>query len=185
MVTVKNTGGVPLSFSSVAITGTNATDFAETDNCKSSVPPGGHCTVCVTFKPTAEGARTGSLTITDNAANSPQTVSLTGTGTVVELSPATVDFGDQSVGTRSAPQTITLKNTGSGALSISGMGISGADFDDFAYTTTCDSSLAANASCLIHVTFKPEATGSRQASLDVFDGGGGSPQHVKLTGTGT
>jgi hypothetical protein len=185
MVTVKNTGGVPLSFSSVAITGTNATDFAETDTCNSSVPPGGYCRVCVTFKPTAEGTRTGSLTITDNAANSPQTVALTGTGTVVELSPATVDFGDQTVGTRSAPQTIALKNTGSTALSILGIGITGPDYSDFASVTTCGSSLAANATCLIQLTFKPEATGSRTASLDVLDNGGGSPQQVKLTGTGT
>jgi hypothetical protein len=185
MFAVKNTGGVPLNFSSIAITGTNATDFAATDTCKSSVPPGGHCTVCVTFKPTAEGTRSGTVTITDNAANSPQTVALTGTGTVVELSPATVDFGNQSVGTRSPARKLTLTNTGTTALSITGIGISGPDFDDFAYTTTCDSSLAAKADCLIYVTFKPEATGSRTASVDVFDSGGGSPQRVELTGTGT
>jgi len=120
MFTVRNTGGVPLSVSSVAITGTDATDFAETDTCKSSVPPGGHCTVCVTFKPTAEGTRRATVTITDNAAGSPQTVALTGTGTVVEFSPATVDFGDQNVSTTSPPQTITLTNTSTTALSVTG-----------------------------------------------------------------
>ena len=180
-VTLTNTGGTAVAITSIDSSG----DFAQTNDCGSGVPPGGSCQISVTFTPSAEGTRTGTVTIIDNAVNSPQTITLKGAGTVVELSPATVDFGNQTVGTRSAPQTIALKNTGSTALSILGMGISGTDFDDFAYTTTCDSSLAAKATCLIHVTFKPEATGGRRASLDVLDNGGGSPQHVMLTGTGT
>ena len=112
-------------------------------------------------------------------------MALTGTGTVVELSPATVDFGDQTVDTTSPRQTITLTNTGAATLNITGMGISRTDFDDFAYTTTCDSRLVAKASCLTYVRFRPEATGSPTASFNVFDDGGGSPQRVKLTGTGT
>lgn len=184
-VTITNTGPISLMVSSVAITGTDPTDFGETNSCGSSVPPGGNCTVSVSFKPTAQGPRTGTLTITDNAANSPQTVALTGTGTVVRLSPAIVNFGDQKVGTTSPPQTVTVTNTGSSPLSIQGIGIGGTDFSDFAFTTTCGSSLGPKASCALNFTFTPTATGARRASAKLKDNGGGSPQTVRLQGTGT
>ena len=123
------------------------------------------------------------MTITDDAANSPQTIALTGTGTVVQLSPASVNFGDQKVGTISQPQSVTLTNTGSTPLSIRGIGIVGSNFSDFIETTTCGSSVPANSSCTIDVRFAPTATGPRTASIKVrHDGGGDQP--VKLTGTG-
>jgi hypothetical protein len=80
-VTLNNTGNASLSLTSVAITGTNAGDFAQTNDCGNSVAAGGDCTISVTFTPTASGTRTASVTITDNASGSPQTVTLTGTGT--------------------------------------------------------------------------------------------------------
>jgi hypothetical protein len=82
LVTLSNTGGAALSFTTVAVTGTNAGDFAQTDTCGSSVAPGGNCTISVTFTPTLTGSETSAVTITDNATNSPQTVTLTGTGVV-------------------------------------------------------------------------------------------------------
>lgn len=184
-VTLTNTGAISLTVSNVTITGTNSTDFGETNTCNSGVPPGGSCTIRVTFNPTAKGTRTGALTITDNAAGSPQTVSLTGTGTVVELTPALLNFGSQKVGTTSSPRTITLTNTGSTPLGIRGISIDGPDFGDFAYTTTCTSSLAPKSSCAINVTFTPAKTGKRGASVRVQDSGGGSPQEAPLIGEGT
>jgi hypothetical protein len=74
-VTVTNSGTSAASVSGVSVTG----DFGQTSNC-SSVATGSSCTVNVTFKPTASGTRTGTLTVTSNANNSPATVSLTGTG---------------------------------------------------------------------------------------------------------
>ena len=74
-VTVTNAGTSAASVSGVAVTG----DFSQTNNC-SSVATGSSCTVNVTFKPTASGTRTGTLTVTSNANNSPATVSLTGSG---------------------------------------------------------------------------------------------------------
>ena len=76
-VTLKNAGNLALNISSISITG----DFSQTNTCGASVPAGMTCTIMVTFKPTATGARTGTITITDDANGSPQTVSLTGTGT--------------------------------------------------------------------------------------------------------
>jgi hypothetical protein len=75
-VTVNNTGSTAVSLSSIAASG----DFAQTTTCGTSIAAGASCTVSVTFTPTAAGTRTGSLTITSNAANSPSTVSLAGTG---------------------------------------------------------------------------------------------------------
>ena len=73
-----NNGNPPLTISGMNTSG----DFAETDNCESSVPAGTNCTINVTFLPTAAGSRTGALTISDNAAGSPQTVSFSGSGAV-------------------------------------------------------------------------------------------------------
>jgi hypothetical protein len=75
-VTVNNTGTATASISQIAAAG----EFAETSNCGGSIAAGASCTVSVTFTPTASGSRTGSLTITSNASNSPTTVALTGTG---------------------------------------------------------------------------------------------------------
>ena len=124
------------------------------------------------------------MTITDDAADSPQIIKLKGTGTVVQLSPSALDFGHQIVGTTSDPQTATSTNTGSEDLHIFGIGLGGANFGDFAETTTCGSNLAAGESCTINVTFTPGARGDRHASLKIVDDGGASPQAVPLAGTG-
>jgi hypothetical protein len=82
-VTVTNAGNAALSISSIAVAGTNTSDFARTTNCPMSPTPlaaGASCGISVTFTPGAAGTRTGSITITDNAAGSPQAIGLSGTG---------------------------------------------------------------------------------------------------------
>jgi len=134
---------------------------------------------------TAKGARTGALTITDNAPDSPQTVTLGGCGTVVKLLPARLDFGNQMVGTKSPVKTVVLTNTGSTILHFSGISITGANAADFAQSNTCGSSLGAGKSCSLGVTFAPKAKGARSAAVAISDDGGCSPQRVPLSGTGT
>ncbi len=179
-VTLTNTGTASLSITSIAASG----DFAETNTCNSSVAAGANCAISVTFTPTATGARTGALTITDNASGSPQSVSLSGTATLAAplagVSPASLSFSGQIVSTTSAAQTITLSNPGSATLTIGGIGISG----DFAQTSTCGSSLAAGANCSISVTFTPSASGTRSGTLTITDNAANSPQSVSLSGTG-
>src|SRR5260370_8535193 len=75
-VTLSNTGNASLNLTSVSASG----DFAQTNTCGSSVAASANCTISVTFTPTASGSRTGTLSITDNASGSPQSVSLTGIG---------------------------------------------------------------------------------------------------------
>jgi hypothetical protein len=182
-IMLTNTGNATLNITSVTIAGTNSGDFAETNNCGASVAEGASCTLSVTFTPTVVGSETGALTITDNASPTTQTVSLTGTGTapVVSLSPASLTFPAQLVGTSSSAQSVTLSNTGSATLSITSIAVSG----DFSQTNTCGASLAASASCTLSVTFTPTASGSRSGSLTITDNASPATQTVSLTGTGT
>jgi hypothetical protein len=180
-VTLTNTGGSALAITSIAASG----DFAQTNTCGSTVNPGASCTISVTFTPTASGTRTGSLTVSDNAPGNPQTVALTGIGTVVSLAPSTINFGSEPVGTKSPPRTVTLTNHGKTTLTISQIGFTGADSTDFGETNTCGTSVRPGASCAISITFTPKAKGNRTATLDVTDNGGGSPQTVVLSGSGT
>jgi pimeloyl-ACP methyl ester carboxylesterase len=186
--TLTNSGNAALSISSVAITGTNLADFSQTNNCGTSLAAAASCTISVTFKPTATGARAASVSITDNAGGSPQKVSLAGTGTAapaVTLSPTSLSFGNQKVGTASAVKTVTLTNSGAASLTISAIKITGTNSGDFSETNNCGSSVAAGSSCTLSVRFKPTTTGSRVASVSVTDNAAGSPQNVSLAGTGT
>src|SRR5204863_9322519 len=79
-VTLSNSGSAALSITGIAITGTNSGDFGQTNNCGSSLAAGSSCAINVTFTPTATGTRNATLTVTDNASNSPPTESWTGTG---------------------------------------------------------------------------------------------------------
>ncbi len=106
-VTLSNTGNQKLLF--VISAGTN---FTQTNDCGSSVAPGASCSINVSFSPTAHGNITGTLTVKDTAAGSPQTVALAGTGgaPAASLTPTSLDFGTQAVGTTSVAQTITLSD---------------------------------------------------------------------------
>jgi hypothetical protein len=182
-ITLTNTGNATLNITSVTIAGTNSGDFAETNNCGATVAAGASCTLSVTFTPTMVGSETGTLTITDNGSPTTQTVSLTGTGTapVVSLSPTSLTFPAQLLGTSSSAQSVTLSNTGSATLGITSIAVSG----DFSQTNTCGSSVAASASCTLSVTFTPTASGSRSGSLTITDNASPATQSVSLTGTGT
>lgn len=105
-------------------------------------------------------------------------------GPVAAVSPSSLAFGGQKVGTASAAQTVTLTNSGQAALTVGAIATSG----DFAQTNTCGAlpaTLAPGASCVIAVTFAPTATGASIGALTVSDDAPGSPQAVALSGTGT
>lgn len=184
-VTVTNTGTTAITFSSIAA----SAQFTETDNCGTSLAVSSSCTINVTFTPTAIGAQTGSLTLTDSDPSSPQTIALTGTGIngtpQAALSPATVSFGNEPISTTSSAQVVVLSNTGTAPLSITSVSITGTNPSDFAETSACGSSLAAGSSCNISVNFTPASATSFSASLSVANNAANSPQTASLTGTGT
>ncbi|HEV2423656.1 MAG TPA: FG-GAP-like repeat-containing protein [Terriglobia bacterium] len=182
-VTLMNTGTGTATITGITVTG----NFKSPSNtCGSSVQAGASCTISVTFKPTKAGAQFGTLGVSDNASGSPQKVQLSGQGTVISISPSSLTFAGQKVGTTSQPQTVTVTNEGTSSVTISKIDFSGGNLHDFnSPSNTCGTSLAGSSSCTINVTFTPHATGSRASTLLIYDTGGGSPQQVPVSGTGT
>jgi hypothetical protein len=183
MVSLTNTGNIVLTIPSLGITGTNSSDFGQSNNCGSSVAAGGSCTINITFTPATTGSRNAAVTITDNAANSPQSVSLTGTGVLpaVTLSPTSLAVPTQIVFTTSKAQTVTLTNTGLGILSITKIATTG----PFKQTNTCGSTVNPGNSCTLNVTFTNTKSGSLTGSVSITDNAPNSSQTVRLKGTGT
>ena len=185
-VTLTNTGNAALRITGAfGISGDFA--FGDGGTCPAvgrSVAAGQSCTITVVFTPTATGTRTGTVTLYDNAPDSPQTISLTGTGVSVSLSPASLSFGNQRVRTTSSAQTVALTNAGSADLNISSIAFTGDYAEDFAQTNDCGNFVGAGASCAIHVTFTPRGPTTFYSELAVIDDASGSPQTVSVTGTG-
>ncbi len=187
-VMLTNTGATTLTINSITVTGTNASDFAQTNTCPSSLTTNANCTISVTFTPGANGTRSGSITVADSSVDSPQTIALSGTGVATTpsaiLNPTSLSFGNQNTSTTSSAQSATLTNSGTAALTISGIAVTGTNASDFAQTNTCPGSLAVSASCTISVTFTPAASGARSASVSITDNATDSPQSLGLSGTG-
>jgi hypothetical protein len=194
-VTIVNPSTETLNISSIVVgnVGTSSTVFTESDNCVGNLSGGGDsCTMNVAFTPNTTGSVSDEITITDNAAGvtgSLQYVNLTGFGSTVAtaatVQPPSLSFNSTNVGSVSAPQNVTITNTGTEPLNITqfSTGTTG----DFAETNNCgalQNTLAENQSCTISVTFSPKASGTRTALLAITDNATGSPQTVALTGIG-
>jgi hypothetical protein len=113
-------------------------------------------------------------------------LAVTAPAPIANLSPTSLAFTAQPSGTASAAQAVTLSNTGSAPLSITGMGISisGANATDFSQTSpSCGTAVATGSSCAINVTFTPSlSAGPETATLKVADNASGTPQQVQLSG---
>jgi hypothetical protein len=185
--TMTNTGGATLLISSIGVTGANASSFAFASTCGPSLATGASCTIHGHFTPTATGPLSAAVTITDNAAGSPQSIALTGTGATpatVSLSATSLTYADQAVETESASQSVTLTNTGSASLTIPSLTVTGPNASSFVFAATCGPNLAAGASCTIHGHFTPTAAGAMTAAVSITDNAAGSPQTISLSGNG-
>lgn len=179
-VTVTNSGSAAATLS-ISASG----NYAQTNNCNGSLGPNSSCTVNVTFTPTDVGAISGAVTIVDNAANSPQVVNLSGTGaTPITLSPVSIAFGNQAVGTTSAAKTVTVTNNESTTLNFT-FAASGNYAAAGSGSLPCSTSLAAKANCTISVTFTPTANGAINGAVTFSDSTIVKQQEVTLSGTGT
>ena len=184
-VTLANRGDGPLSIAAIAATG----DFKASPHCPALLLPGLSCPISVTFTPTAAGARSGSLVVTDDgnaAPGSNDTVRLTGVAyqPVATLSASILSPG-ANLGGSAVPQVVTVTNTGNGALTIRAIGIGGAAAGDYSQSNNCLRTIAPGASCSITVNFTPHGYGVRAAALTLSDDGPGGTQSVSLRGTGT
>ena len=188
-VTLVNTGVLPVHVTAVSVTG----DFTQTNDCP--VPPASlakndACQIQIVFRPSAGNLCSGTLTVSHDAAGSALTVLVSGTGTSgaaeTEVSPSSLDFHDQKIGTPSAPQIITLSNPGKAPAFVSNID-AGGDFTIMP-SSTCmqlDGPLAANSNCTVIVTFTPLGSGKREGRVAITDNAEKSPQIISLTGTGS
>jgi len=182
-ITIKNvnTGYSILDLNGIKVSGNK--DFVISANtCGPTLTAGMGCKVSVTYTPSILGAESATLNVFDNAPGSPQKVPMSGTGIAqTVVTPQSLTFAKQKVGTTSDPKKVTLKNN----LSTSLTGISYAATKPFAVSaSTCKTTLASHSSCTISVTFTPTVTGTVTGTLTIKDSANNSPQIVSLTGTG-
>jgi hypothetical protein len=184
-VDVTNDSYSALPFSSILLTGSDAASFATSNTCGTSLGSGETCTIGVHFAPVAAGALAATITLTDSAANSPQIITLSGTGTApFALSSASLSFGAEALGYSTPAQGVTLTNNTNSAFVIVSIKLTGADATSFVTSNTCGTSLAAGATCRFGVRFVPVALGAANAAVTVTDSAPNSPQSVALSGTG-
>jgi len=188
-VTISNISAVSVTISSV-VSGNSSEFPIASQNCTSaSLAAGGKCTISMSFRPSATGARSSAITIPSNGSGSPQTLLATGTGTSAGptpgqlVVPSSLDFGSESVGTQGAPLQVTVTNSGGAAVSVSSVGSS--DGTEFPITSSsCAGTLASGAACAFSIAFSPTLAGSRSATISVVSTGIGSPQSIALSGIG-
>src|SRR5579864_2347506 len=186
-VTLTNTGNATLASLKVQIGGANLADFAQTNNCGTSLIAGANCTINVTFTPLKGGPRTAYVNVSGTgASNSPQKVTLTGTGLApaVTFSPEFLNFPAQQIGSTSAQQSITVTNIGQAPLAVSSIAVAGANPNEFALTQNCGTSVPVSGTCTYVVTFTPTASWARTAAVMMTDNAAGSPHVVGLAGNG-
>jgi phospholipase C len=175
-ITMTNTGTTAISIGTINTVG----DFSTTNTCGTSLPAGGNCYVNVVFTPQDSGTRYGTLSISQSDPSSPLRVSLRGTGIALVFSPPNLDFGNQKVGTNSQPANVTVTNSSSGSIAISGVSATG----DYTQSNNCVGGLAAGGNCTISVTFSPTKVGKRDGTVTANDSDNTSPQSIPLTGVG-
>ena len=192
MITVSNTGSAALRINGISLGGANLQRFGLTHNCPiggAGLAVGGSCTVNVTFTPNSTTTRTATVRVAVAAPAITGTVTLTGTTIrpAVTLSATSLAFGNVPINTISAPQTVTVTNSGTVPLVFSSISIGGLNPGRFPQTNNCPiggAGLAPNASCTVTITFQPNRRVARSATLTIRDNAPNSPQTVALTGTG-
>jgi Bacterial Ig-like domain (group 3) len=181
--TLQNIGNGVLNISGVAING----PFSQSNNCGSSLAAGGSCTFSITFTPTAAGPSGGTLSFNSNAAGGYFAVGLNGTGAAgaaPTLTPASLTFAAQAVGTVSPAQTVVLSNPGTTPFTFGGIQAT----ENYKASTTCSGAIAPGASCNISVQFAP-TNDTYQGGFPVYGGvyvttgTKGSPLMIQTNGT--
>lgn len=176
-----NTGSSSVTVSQATVSSNNfnlgGMSFPMTVAAGATVP------VQIQFTPQQSGNLGATLQVTSNATDGTVSVALSGTGTAgsLSVSPASLNFGDVSVG-GNATETVTLINSGNTSLSITAANISGAAFSISGLSLPL--TLAANQSSSFSVVFAPTATGSASGSISFASNAPGSPTTLALAGNG-
>jgi hypothetical protein len=184
-VYLTNIGSQTVNLNSVTLAGANPGDFIVSNPCASSLNVGASCTVKINFKPTAAGVRSATLSVADNATNSPQTVALSGTGNALHVSEYLLNYGNVTVGTSSS-QVLTLRNLGTRTISVGQFKFVGYAAADYSQTNTCGGGIPARSNCTITVTFTPQTQGLLDSVLSFSTNGTGTQAvtSISLKGRG-
>lgn len=187
-LTLTNNGESGLSFTAIRVIGTDAAEVVLGGTCAvgAVVPMEGSCTVTAALKPVTLGSKSATIEIASNAPSGTASISLAGSGinapqSEVSLSQVALGFGAVKLGTSSTPRVITLTNTGTGPLAVTGIESSSAEFS---VTHDCPASLAVKASCKLNVVYRPAVANAAESILVVTDAPS-SPNSIVLTGLGT
>lgn len=170
-ITVSNSGQAALNFSSIALSGANASFITLGGSCATTLPvaAGASCTVTLQARPQTSGAFSASLNLASNAANGAVAIGLTGSGAApapaATATPATVAFGARTVNSGAVSQDVTLANTGNVALGITSSALTGAPSITLGSGGSCGATLAVGASCTVRVVFTPVTEGGAAATL--------------------
>jgi phospholipase C len=176
-VTLTNTATTALTISSITTRGS----YTQTNNCGSSVTPGGTCQITVSFAPLSSGTIYGDLIVNSSDPASPSVVNLAGIGQSIRLLPVKLAFPSTPVGTTSAPLTVAVTNPSKTAsLTMGATTATGV----FAATNNCPQTLAPRAECTISVTFTPTQPGTWTGTVSVISSDFKSPQMIQVAGTG-
>jgi hypothetical protein len=183
-VTLSNASTAAVTLGAFTLGGANPGDFRFTTTCGTSLGAGGSCRITLRFAPSVTGARSASLAIPTSLA--PMSIALSGTGIlpVLAVSPTALVFPVQTAGTVSAAQAVTVSNSGNGPMTITAIGLGGANPAQFRQTNNCGATLAAGATCTVNVQFAPNNAATRTATLNVNVAAPAVSIAVTLTGTG-
>jgi len=175
-LTFSNTQSTPITINSI----TTAGQFTQSNTCGSVVSGNSSCTITVNFNPTIMGTLFGGVSVQSSDAVSPLTVDLVGSGQSIGYTPTSLTFPSTAIGKSSKPKTVTI-TAEQVTLLIGSIATTG----DFSQTNNCGTSLAPGTSCTVSVVFTPTASGTRSGTLPITSSDAGSPQSVKLSGTGS
>jgi hypothetical protein len=184
IITLANYGDQTLSINGISISGADAGDFAQSNNCGASVATGANCTLQITFSPTVDVGTRNALLVFDFGALPGQSVPLSGQAgfPIIQITPAlSWDFGAIGVGTFDT-EDFQIANTGTGVLHL-GYAFTG-DYSGDMFGGFLGILPPGSASPPLRVSFKPTAAGVRTGQLIITDDAAGSPHIVQFTGTG-
>ncbi len=188
-VTVENSGDFSTGLKVTNIS--NPTNFVSSGGC-AALDPGAECALSLSFSPTTTGNLSGVLGLTDDSPFTNEAINLNGIGTNdgVTLSSSNLVFGNQTVGTKSDPLSVTITDAQSNTQSLQIGSILASTnpetgLPDFAQTNDCSTAVAPGSNCTVQITFSPTISGSIGASMTISDSSSTGSHTIDLSGNGT
>lgn len=183
-VTLKNTGTGDLVISSVTLSGANAGEFSQTNNC-TTIAAGSSCIINITLTPDSTGKKNAIMIVSSNDLKK-STINLKLSGQamppIISVSPTSLKFGSVNDTTSSLTKTVTINNTGMSDLVINIITNTGINATEFNQTSNC-TTIEKGIPCPVTVTFAPISAGKKSAIMSISSNDPKKPTvNVKLMG---